>query len=137
MDQKSWNEKSPVWVLPNIWRLGRVRDTKFDSNVSNKMLLNEAKCQDYSFYQFLVIKGLSFKFPPPPLPPRLGLEYHWGSLENLIFRGRLTKNQYIGWRDCPKTGLGQFCRFKRWLVKKRGWCFWGPPQCKLWLRDYM
>ena len=34
---------TPVWVLPNIWILGRVRDTKFGSNVSNEMLLNAAK----------------------------------------------------------------------------------------------
>ena len=46
-----------VWVLPNIWRLGRVKDTKFDSNVSNEMLLNAAKCQVYSFYRFWDIKG--------------------------------------------------------------------------------
>ena len=44
-----------VWVLPNIWRLGRVKNTKFGTNVSNKMLLNAASCQDqdYSFYRFL------------------------------------------------------------------------------------
>ena len=34
-------------VLLNIWRLGRVRDTKFGTNVSSKMLLNTAKCQGY------------------------------------------------------------------------------------------
>ena len=33
---------SSVWVSPNIWRLGQVRDTKFDTNVSNEMLLNAA-----------------------------------------------------------------------------------------------
>ena len=48
-----------VWVLPNIWRQGQVRDTKFRTNVSNKMLLNAAKCQGYSFSRFLVIKGKS------------------------------------------------------------------------------
>ena len=48
---------SPVWVLPNIWRLGPVRNTKFGRNLSNKMLLNAAKCQCYSFYRFCVIKG--------------------------------------------------------------------------------
>ena len=48
---------TPVWVLPNIWRLGRVMDTKFGTNVSNRMLLNAAKCQGYSFYRFWVIKG--------------------------------------------------------------------------------
>ena len=37
--------------------MGQVRNTKFGTNVSNKMLLNAAKYQDYSFYRFLVIKG--------------------------------------------------------------------------------
>ena len=32
-----------VWVLPNFWRLGWVRNTKFGRNVSNKMLLNAVK----------------------------------------------------------------------------------------------
>ena len=45
------------WVLPNIWRLGRVMDTKFGTNVSDRMLLNAAKFQGYSFYCFWVIKG--------------------------------------------------------------------------------
>ena len=48
---------TPVWILPNIWRLGQVRDTKFCTNFYNKMLLNAAKCQGYSFYRFWVIKG--------------------------------------------------------------------------------
>ena len=39
-----------VWVLPNIWRL-------FSMNVSNKMLLNAAKCHGYSLYRFWVVKG--------------------------------------------------------------------------------
>ena len=46
-----------VWVFPNIWRLGRVMDTKFCTIVSNRMLLNAAKFQGYSFYHFWVIKG--------------------------------------------------------------------------------
>ena len=46
-----------VWVLPNIWRLGWVMDTKFGTIVSNRMLLNTAKFQGYSFYRFWVIKG--------------------------------------------------------------------------------
>ena len=41
-----------IRVLPNIWRLRRVRDIKFGTNVSNEMLLNAAKCQGYSFYRF-------------------------------------------------------------------------------------
>ena len=45
-----------VWVLPNIWRLGLVMDTKFGTNISNRMLLNSAKFQGYNFYRFWVIK---------------------------------------------------------------------------------
>ena len=47
----------PVWLLSNIWRLGWVRNTKFGTNVSNEMLLNDTKGQGYSFYRFWVIKG--------------------------------------------------------------------------------
>ena len=47
---------TPVWVLPNIWRVGRVMDTTFGANVCNRMLLNSAKFQGYSFYRFWVIK---------------------------------------------------------------------------------
>ena len=48
---------TPVWVLPNIWRLERVIDIKFNANVSNIMLLNAATFQGYSFYRFWIIKG--------------------------------------------------------------------------------
>ena len=50
---------TPVWVLPNIWRLGLVRNTKFRMKVCNKILLNTAKCQGYSFYRFWVINPLN------------------------------------------------------------------------------
>ena len=40
---------TPVWVLPDTWRLQRVSDNKFGTDVSNSMLLNAAKCQGYSF----------------------------------------------------------------------------------------
>ena len=33
-DLEIWN--TPIWVLPNIWRLGQVSDTKFGMNVSYK-----------------------------------------------------------------------------------------------------
>ena len=55
----AWNPdlgNTTVWVLRNIWRLAWVRNTKCDTNVSNKMLLNAAKYQGYSFYHFWVIK---------------------------------------------------------------------------------
>ena len=47
---------TPIWDLPNIWRLKRESNTKFSTNFANKMLLNAAKCQGYNFYHFWVIK---------------------------------------------------------------------------------
>ena len=66
-------ENIPVWVFPNIWRLGWVMDTKFGMNISNKMLLNAAKFQGYSFCHFGVIEGKPIgggvgQNYPPPLP---------------------------------------------------------------------
>ena len=46
-----------VWVLPNIRRLALFRNTKIDTNVPDKMLLNAANCQGYSFSCFWVFKG--------------------------------------------------------------------------------
>ena len=45
-----------------------------------------------------------------------------GSHENTIYRGELIKKCESGHK------------FKRGLVKKRGWCLWGRliPQCTLW-----
>ena len=48
---------TPVWVLPKIWRLGWVRNTKFGTNVSDKKVLITAKCQGYNFCCFWVTKG--------------------------------------------------------------------------------
>ena len=61
---------TPVWVLPNILRLGRVKDTKFGMDVSNKILLNATKSQEHSFYNVWVIKekptgGVKLPLPPP------------------------------------------------------------------------
>ena len=39
----------PVWILPNIWRLGWVSDTKFGTNFSNKMLLNATNARITAF----------------------------------------------------------------------------------------
>ena len=44
---RDWNTR--VWVLPNIWSLGQVKNTKFGTNAFSKMLLNATKCQVYSF----------------------------------------------------------------------------------------
>ena len=71
--------KNRVWALPSIWRLGWLRNNKFGKSVSNKMLLNAAKCQGDTFYIFWVIKAaiptggvkLSPILPPPsPLPSK-------------------------------------------------------------------
>ena len=45
-----------VWVSPNIWRLAS-KEYQIDTKVSNKMLVNAAKYQGYSFYRIWVIKG--------------------------------------------------------------------------------
>ena len=44
---------TPIWVLPNIWRLRRDKDTKFGTNVSNEKLLNAAKMSGLQFLSFL------------------------------------------------------------------------------------
>ena len=62
---------TPVWFLPNIWRLVQVRDTKYVTNVSNELLLNAAKCQGYSFYLFWVIKGNQAGVKLLPLPTHI------------------------------------------------------------------
>ena len=69
---------TPVWVFSNIWRLGGIMDTEFSTDVFNKMLLNNAKYQGYSFYRFWNIKTKPTrrgKVPHTPTtpPPRLRL----------------------------------------------------------------
>ena len=57
LNQKPEIGNVSVEVLCNIWRLERVRNTRYDMTVSNEELLDAAKCQVYSFYTFCVIKG--------------------------------------------------------------------------------
>ena len=64
---------TPVWVLPNIWRMGRIRNTKFGTNVCNKIILNAAKCQGYNFYRVWVFKGKPTGERKPT--PRLGFKW--------------------------------------------------------------
>ena len=54
---------NPVCVFPNIQRMGRVMDTNFDTNISNRMLLNAAKLQGYRVMKGKPTGGL--KSPPP------------------------------------------------------------------------
>ena len=42
-------ESTLVWVFPNIWIKGQVRNTTFGSNVSNEILLNAIKCKGATF----------------------------------------------------------------------------------------
>ena len=66
---------TPVWVLPNIWRLGQVRDIKFDMNLFNEKLLNAAKCQE--LLPFLsYFKGIPKREVKIPSPPRSELKFH-------------------------------------------------------------
>ena len=49
-------------------------DTKFGTNVSNKILLTDTKFQGYSPFRFWVIKGKptkGVKLPPPRPPTRI------------------------------------------------------------------
>ena len=88
---------TPIWVSPNIWRLGQVMDTKFGMNVSNRMLVNAAKFQGYSFYT-------------PPLPPLiLGLkEEKWKQQYSCIWQTFRSSHQE---ELCWKVILKKFIKF--------------------------
>ena len=70
---------------PNFLRLRQVRDTKFDTNVSNEKLLNAPKFQGCRIYHFWVIKGKAkgegVKSPHPStaLFFRSGLTYFYAN----------------------------------------------------------
>ena len=61
---------TPVWILASILRLGQVRDTEFDPNVTNKMLLNAPKCQGYCVFTVFELSRENqlavVKITPPP-----------------------------------------------------------------------
>ena len=94
-----------VWVLPNIWRLKQVRNTKFDTNVSDEMLLNAAKWQGYSLYRFWVIQGTSTgdktTCHPTPSPFRLGSNLQQQVKEDTIWY----PNQFIMQQSFSKKVL--------------------------------
>ena len=46
---------SEFYPISGDW--GELRITKFDTNLSSKMLLNAAKCQGYNFYYFISYQG--------------------------------------------------------------------------------
>ena len=58
-------------------------NTKFGTNIFNKMLLNAAKFQDYSFYRFSVIKGKpTGGMKLPPFPPRTQIRVKFRKEQN-------------------------------------------------------
>ena len=59
-----------VWVLPNIYRIGHVKDTKSGIDVFDKMLLNAAKCEGYTIFELLKgnQQGVYGKNTPIPDP---------------------------------------------------------------------
>ena len=56
-----------VWVLHNIWKLGRLMDSKFGRNVPKKMLLNAAKCQSSTIAVFESLRENHQGVKLPPL----------------------------------------------------------------------
>ena len=70
--------KSPVWNLPNVWELRRVKDTKFGMNLSNDsyFMLQSQKVTIFTVFELFAKKQQgegAVKFPPPP-PLKLGLK---------------------------------------------------------------
>ena len=62
---------TPVWVLPDIWKLGHVRNklVKIGKNLARISLIKSYwKCQGYMFYlfRFIEMKPRGIKLPPLP-----------------------------------------------------------------------
>ena len=85
------SEISPSEFCPIFGDWGESGIPNFGKNISNKMFLDAAKCQDYSFYRSWVIKGTHYgwvKLPPNPPTP-------WSRLElikqkNQVFSRNIT-----------------------------------------------
>ena len=52
---------TPVWVLPNIWRLGQVGNTKVGTNFSNKLLRNAANATVTAFSVSELLRVINYK----------------------------------------------------------------------------
>ena len=66
-------ENNPVWVLPNMCRLGRIRDIKLGTNVSNKMLMNAVKYLSGLLREKKLGREVGVLLPTPLPSFRLGL----------------------------------------------------------------
>ena len=76
LTRNSENGNTPVWVLPNIWRLEWVSDTKFGTNVYIYRIcriLQNARVTAFAVFELVreAQQGEGVKLPPPP--PRSGL----------------------------------------------------------------
>ena len=85
---------NPVWILPNIWRLGQVMDTKFGANVSDRMLPNAASSVTaFTFFELLKENHLGGGGLTPLSPTQIRVNSFtefWHAL-NVI--------NYVSWRD--------------------------------------
>ena len=86
---------NPIWVFPNIWKLRQVRNKKFGTNVSYKILLDAAKYQSYSFYRFWVIKGKPTRGE--------GIKRRFAYFEMFVWI--FTKSIFITWTVWVKAAL--------------------------------
>ena len=115
-----------VWVLPNIWRLGRVRDTIFGTNALMKSywLLQNARVTAFTVFQLLRENQQGVKLPPPRLGLRIKdllnfdqfVEIHLKM--TLFFKMQVThkllhmdKNCRT-WKKCEKSSKSNTCHFK-------------------------
>ena len=119
-DDVTWSrnleiENTPFWVL----RLGRVRNTSFGTDVSNKMLLNTSKFYAYSFYHSCVIKvkttwGGEVTLARPPSAAQINVG-KFVDVDNVNLLGNLLC-KYIKKNFSCKCWLS-FCRFLGWIQK--------------------
>ena len=115
-------------------------NTKFGTNVPNRISLNTAKFQGYSFHRFWVIKGTppggGVKLLPPPSTPQIGVKNMF-SLYGISKKWRewfsLTRNLiYISWNELlflttflkqdtvtyvSLKGIIGFTFMKKWKIK--------------------
>ena len=76
---------TPVWVLPNIWRLERVRDTKFGTNVSR--MLQNIRVTAFTFNSLFLQGG---KITPSPTQIRVN-KLHFNLHDQRLWHKRKQK----------------------------------------------
>ena len=124
----TWNPEignTPVWVLPNIWWLEQVRNTKFGMDVYNKMLLMQ---QNARVTAFTISESLREK------------NRGWVGLQG----GKITQIRVkITWYICKGIlAKSSFWYFFKPIMCKEGWCVklgqdrvaWGRGNCLKYLK---